>query len=86
MPKMTKKELEAKFKEIVVDQLGVRDENIKPDTSFVDDLGADSLDCVELVMACEEEFGFGIPEEDCEGLNTVQKTLDYLAKRLEITE
>jgi acyl carrier protein len=71
-----------KFKEIVVDRLGVDPNEITPQASFVDDLGADSLDTVELVMAFEEEFDIEIPDEDAEKLTTVGKAMEYLEKRL----
>ena len=73
---------EAKFKEIVVDRLGVDPNEITPEASFIDDLGADSLDTVELVMAFEEEFDIEIPDEDAEKLTTVGKAKEYLEKRL----
>ena len=69
-------EIEAKIIKIVSDQLNVDEEEINPDSSFVDDLGADSLDTVELVMAFEEEFGVEIPDEDAEGIQSVQKAID----------
>jgi acyl carrier protein len=71
-----------KFKEIIVDRLGVDPNEITPQASFVDDLGADSLDTVELVMAFEEEFDIEIPDEDAEKLTSVGKAMDYLEKRL----
>ena len=67
-----------KVKSIIVEQLGVDEEEVTPDASFVDDLGADSLDTVELVMAFEEEFGAEIPDEDAEKLTTVGAVIDYL--------
>jgi acyl carrier protein len=71
-----------KFMEIIVDRLGVDPKEITPEASFIDDLGADSLDTVELVMAFEEEFDIEIPDEDAEHLTTVGKALEYLKKRL----
>jgi acyl carrier protein len=71
-----------KFKEIIVERLGVDPNEITDDASFVDDLGADSLDTVELVMAFEEEFDLEIPDEDAEQLTTVGKAKEYLQKRL----
>ncbi len=71
-----------KFKEIIVDRLGVDPNEITPEASFVDDLGADSLDTVELVMAFEEEFDIEIPDDDAEKLTTVGKAMEYLDKRL----
>jgi acyl carrier protein len=74
---------EGKFQEIIVDRLGVDPNQITPEASFIDDLGADSLDTVELVMAFEEEFDLEIPDEDAEKLTTVGKAMEYLKKRLE---
>ena len=65
-------------KKIVVEQLGVKEEDVTPNASFVDDLGADSLDTVELVMALEEEFETEIPDEDAEKITTVQQAVDYI--------
>ena len=73
---------EHKFKEIIVDRLGVDPNEITPEASFIDDLGADSLDTVELVMAFEEEFDVEIPDEDAENLTSVGKAMEYLKKRL----
>ena len=73
---------EAKFKEIIVDRLGVDPNEITPEASFIDDLGADSLDTVELVMAFEEEFDIEIPDEDAEKLTSVGKAMEYLKERL----
>ena len=67
-----------RVKKIIVDQLGVEEETVTPEASFVDDLGADSLDTVELVMALEEEFGVEIPDEDAEKITTVQQAVDYV--------
>ena len=69
-----------KVKSIIVEQLGVDEEEVTPDASFVDDLGADSLDTVELVMAFEEEFGIDIPDEDAEQMRTVGDAVSYLKK------
>lgn len=71
-----------KFKEIIVDRLGVDPNEITPEASFIDDLGADSLDTVELVMAFEEEFDIEIPDEDAEKLTSVGKALEYLESKL----
>lgn len=73
---------EAKVKEIIINELGVDPEKVTPEASFVEDLGADSLDTVELVMAFEEEFGVDIPDEDAEQLRTVGDAIAYLKKRL----
>ncbi len=70
--------IEAKVKSIIADQLGVGEDEIKAESSFIEDLGADSLDIVELVMAMEEEFGIEIPDEDAEKLKTVQDVCNYL--------
>ena len=65
-------------KKIIVEQLDVEEDKIKPEAKFIDDLGADSLDIVELVMAFEEKFGIEIPEEEAEKIQNVQAVLDYL--------
>ncbi len=70
--------VEERVKKIVVEQLGVKDEEVKEDASFVDDLGADSLDTVELVMALEEEFETEIPDDDAEKITTVKQAVDYI--------
>jgi len=67
-----------KIKEAIIDKLGVEEEQIKPEASFIDDLGADSLDTVELIMALEEEFDIEIPDEDAEKLTTVKAVIDYI--------
>ncbi len=69
-----------KVKEIIVEQLGVDPEEVTVEASFVNDLGADSLDTVELVMALEEEFNIEIPDEEAEKLDTVGKAIDYINK------
>ncbi|MBE3090700.1 MAG: acyl carrier protein [Candidatus Atribacteria bacterium] len=69
-----------KIKKIIVDQLGVDESKISEDSSFVDDLGADSLDIVELIMAFEEEFDIEIPDEDAEKIKTVGDAIKYLSK------
>ncbi|HTG00712.1 MAG TPA: acyl carrier protein [Nitrospirota bacterium] len=71
-------DVEAKVKKIISEQLGVPEADVKPEASFVNDLGADSLDTVELVMALEEEFGIEIPDEDAEKIATVQNAIDYI--------
>jgi acyl carrier protein len=70
--------IEERVKKIVAEQLGVKLEDVKNESSFVDDLGADSLDTVELVMALEEEFETEIPDEEAEKINTVQAAIDYV--------
>ena len=70
--------IEDRVKKIVVDRLGVKEDEVKPNSSFVDDLGADSLDTVELVMALEEEFECEIPDEQAEKITTVQQAVDYI--------
>jgi acyl carrier protein len=67
---------------IVVEQLGVKEEEVSMESSFVDDLGADSLDTVELVMALEEEFETEIPDEDAENITTVKQAIDYINEHL----
>lgn len=73
-------DIEAKVKEIIINELGVEMEKVTPEASFVEDLGADSLDTVELVMAFEEEFGMEIPDEDAEKLQTVGDAINYIQK------
>lgn len=70
--------IEERVKKIIVEQLGVDDDEVTPAAHFVDDLGADSLDTVELVMAFEEEFNMEIPDEDAEKIGKVQDAIDYL--------
>jgi acyl carrier protein len=70
--------IEERVKKIVVEQLGVGEDQVTPEASFVDDLGADSLDTVELVMALEEEFDTEIPDEEAEKITTVQQAIDYI--------
>ncbi len=70
--------LEARVKKVIAEKLGVDEATIKNEASFVDDLGADSLDTVELVMALEEEFNCQIPDEDAEKISTVQLAVDYV--------
>jgi len=71
-------DIEERVKKIVAEQLGANEADVKQDSSFVDDLGADSLDTVELVMALEEEFECEIPDEDAEKITTVQQAVDYI--------
>ena len=70
--------IEAKVKSIIADQLGVGEDEIKPESSFIEDLGADSLDIVELVMAMEEEFEVEIPDEEAENIKTVGDSINYI--------
>ena len=73
--------LEDKVKDIIVEQLGVNADQVNPEASFIEDLGADSLDTVELVMAFEEEFGAEIPDEDAEKLTSVGAVINYLKEK-----
>ncbi len=73
--------IESKVKKIIIDQLDVTEEEVTAAASFVDDLGADSLDTVEMVMAFEEEFSIEIPDEDAEKIKTVQDAMDYISKK-----
>ena len=73
----------SKVKEIIINELGVDPEKVTPEASFVDDLGADSLDTVELVMAFEEEFTIDIPDEDAEQMRTVGDAISYIEKNAE---
>ena len=74
--------VEEKIKAIIAEQLGVKPEEVTPKASFVDDLGADSLDTVELVMALEEEFETEIPDEKAEKITTIQEAIDYIESNL----
>ena len=74
--------VEDRVKKIVCEQLGVKEEDVKPSAAFVEDLGADSLDTVELVMALEEEFETEIPDEEAEKITTVQLACDYINEHL----
>jgi acyl carrier protein len=74
--------IEPRVKKIVAEQLGVAEGEIKSESSFVDDLGADSLDTVELVMALEEEFETEIPDEEAEKITTVQQAIDYIGSHV----
>ena len=76
--KETKMSIEERVKKIIVEQLGVKEEEVKSEASFIEDLGADSLDTVELVMALEEEFDIEIPDEEAEKITTVQSAIDYV--------
>jgi acyl carrier protein len=75
--------VQERVKKIVVEQLGVNEDDVTDSASFVDDLGADSLDTVELVMALEEEFECEIPDEEAEKITTVQQAIDYINTRSE---
>ena len=75
--------IEVRVKKFIVEQLGVKEEEVKNEASFVDDLGADSLDTVELVMALEEEFDTEIPDEEAEKITTVQSAIDYIKAHAE---
>ncbi|MBI5447540.1 MAG: acyl carrier protein [Gammaproteobacteria bacterium] len=78
--------IEERVKKIVIEQLGVKEEEAINEASFVDDLGADSLDTVELVMALEEEFETEIPDEDAEKIATIQQAIDYVRARVKEKE
>ena len=78
---MERAEVEKLVKEIVVEQLGVNPNEVTENASFVDDLGADSLDTVELVMAFEEKFGLEIPDEDAEKIRTIGNAIDYIVEK-----
>tara|TARA_Y100001980_G_C14160680_1_gene39665 strand:- start:18 stop:260 length:243 start_codon:yes stop_codon:yes gene_type:complete len=75
--------IEERVKKIVIEQLGVKDDDVTNDAKFVDDLGADSLDTVELVMALEEEFETEIPDEEAEKITTIQEAIDYIKSHSE---
>ena len=79
---MAEKSIEEKVKDIIVEQLGVNPEQVTPQASFIEDLGADSLDIVELVMAFEEEFDIEIPDEDAEKILTVGKAMEYIKEKV----
>ena len=74
--------IEDRVKKIVAEQLGVKEDEVSNESSFVDDLGADSLDTVELVMALEEEFDVNVEEEELEGVNTIQAAFDLVTSKL----
>ncbi len=79
---MKMEEVQAKLKEIVIERLNAEEDQIKPEASFVEDLGADSLDIVELIMGIEEEFEIEIPDEDAEKLTTVGEAMAYVKTKL----
>lgn len=83
---MRSDEVMTKLKELVVDRLNVEEEQIKPEASFVEDLGADSLDIVELIMGIEEEFDVEIPDEDAEKLTNVGEALAYVKTKLGVED
>ncbi|MBI4178895.1 acyl carrier protein [bacterium] len=72
--------IEERVREIIIDQLGVTEEEVKDGASFIDDLGADSLDTAELVMAFEQEFGISIPDEEAEKITTVKQAIEHVQK------
>ena len=74
-------DIETRVKDIIINELGVEAEKVTPEASFVEDLGADSLDTVELVMAFEEEFGIEIPDEDAEKMQTVGDAIEYIKQQ-----
>ena len=74
-------EIETQVKQIVVDHLGIDDSKVTPESKFIDDLGADSLDTVELVMAFEEKFGIEIPDDAAETIQTVKNAIDYIESK-----
>ena len=75
-------EIESQVKQIVVEHLGIDESKVTPDSKFIDDLGADSLDTVELIMQFEEEFNLEIPDEDAETITTVKKAVDYISSKI----
>lgn len=79
---MSEKSIQDRVKDIIVDQLGVNADQVTPEAKFVEDLGADSLDTVELVMAFEEEFGIEVPDEEAEKLQSVGDVVTYVEKAL----
>ncbi len=83
---MKMEEVQSKLKEIVVDRLNAEEDQIKPEASFVEDLGADSLDIVELIMGIEEEFDIEIPDEDAEKLTTVGEAMEYVKAKLGVED
>ena len=82
MAKLNELQITQKVKTIIMEMLGVDEQEVTMDANFIHDLGADSLDSVELVMSAEEEFGIEIPDDDAEKLTTVKAAVDYLVRRL----
>jgi len=80
---MTNEEIEKKVKEIIIEQLGISEDKVTSEAKFDDDLGADSLDRVELVMSLEEEFGLEIPDEEAEKISTVGQAIKYIEEHIE---
>lgn len=80
---MEREELETKVKNVIIEKLGVDPSEVKSEASFVNDLGADSLDTVELVMAFEENFGIEIPDEEAEKIQTVGQAIDYIYQKIQ---
>ncbi len=83
---MKMEEVQSKLKEIVMDRLNAEEDQIKPEASFVEDIGADSLDIVELIMGIEEEFDIEIPDEDAEKLTTVGEAMEYVKTKLAVED
>lgn len=81
-PSMSAEDILTRVRRVVVEELGVKEEEVQPNSSFTEDLGADSLDVVELVMALEDEFGLEIPDTDTVDMKTVQDSVDYIAAKL----
>ena len=79
---METEEIFEKVKTVIVEQLGIDESSVRMDSSFLDDLGADSLDIVEFIMALEEEFGFEIPDEDVEKIVTVKDVVEYISENI----
>ena len=80
---MTAEEVAKKIRALITEQLGIEEDEVVPEAKFIDDLGADSLDTVELIMAFEETFDIEIPDEDAEKITTVQEAIDYVVAKVE---